>query len=51
MGFVQKFQKFKVFLIAKNEKQTSLRMSLIKEVYAAHTSQLKPAQLVWCGVV
>ena len=43
--------KLKVFLIAKDEKQISLRMSLTKALYAVHTSQLKPAQLLWYGVV
>ena len=46
-GFCSENSKLKVFLIAKDEKQISLRMSLTKALYAVHTSQLKPAQLVW----
>ena len=42
--------KLKVFLIAKDGKQISLSMSLSKTLYTVHTSQLKPAQLVWYGV-
>ena len=34
-----------------HEKQTFLKMTLNEALYAAHTSQLKPAQLMWYGVV
>ena len=47
VGFRSENSKLKVFPIAKDEKQISLRMSLTKAFYAVHTSQLKPAQLVW----
>ena len=50
-GFCSENSKLKVFPIAKDEKQISLRMSLTKALYTVHTSQLKPAQLVWYGVV
>ena len=50
-GFCSENSKLKVFLIAKDEKLISLRMSLTKALYTVHTSQLKPAQLVWYDVV
>ena len=50
-GFCYENSKLKVFLIAKDENQITPRMSLAEAVYAVHTSQLKPAQLVWYGVV
>ena len=49
-GLCSENSKLKVFLIAKDEKQISPRMSLTNTLYTVHTSQLKPAQLVWHGV-
>ena len=46
-GFCSENSKLKVFFIAKDEKEISLRMSLTEALYIVHTSQLKPAQLVW----
>ena len=50
-GFCSETSKIKMFLIAKDENQISLSMSLTEALEAVHTSQLKPAQLVWHGVV
>ena len=43
--------KLKEFVIAKDEKQISLRISLTKALYTVRTAQLKPVQLMWCGAV
>ena len=40
-----------VFHIAYNEKPISISMSLTTVIYAVHTSLLKPAKLVWYGMV
>ena len=50
-GFCSENSILKVFLIGKDEKPISLRMSLTTVLYTVHTSQFKPAQLVWYGVV
>ena len=50
-GFGFENSKLKVFLIAKDEKQISLRMSLTKALYTVHASQLVWYGVVWCGVV
>ena len=50
-GFCSENSKLKVFLIAKDEKQMSLRMSLTEAIYTVHISQLKPAQLVWYRIL
>ena len=50
-GFCSENSKLKVSLIAKVEKQTSLRMSLTEALYTVHTSQLKPAPLVWYRIL
>ena len=50
-GFFSENSELKVFLFTKDQKQISLRMSLAKALYTEHISQLKPAQLVWYGVV
>ena len=47
-----KIQNSKCFLLhTKDEKQTSLRMSLTEALYTVHTSLLKPAQLLWYDVI
>ena len=50
-AFCSENSKLKVLLIAKDEKQISLRMSLTKALYTVHTSQPKPAQLVWYRIL
>ena len=47
-GFCSENSKSKVCLIAK---QISLRMNSTKALHAVHTSQLKPAQLVWYRIL
>ena len=48
-GVCSENSELKVFLVAKDEKQISLRMGSTKSLYTVHTSQLKPARLVWYG--
>ena len=51
LNFILKFDLLKVFLwLTKDEKQTPTYFTMCLSK-AAHVLQLKPTQLVWCGVV